>query len=92
MSETTPGPWRVWMTEAAQLTVNSDVDDHGLIAWIEGDSNATQPTAREVADADLISAAPEMYAALKAMLDPNECTRDIDMAIAAIRKAEGRES
>jgi len=43
------------------------------------------------ADASLIAASPELLAALKAMLNP-DAEGDIDQAMAAIRKAEGRTS
>ena len=44
-----------------------------------------------MANARLIAAAPDLLAALKAMLNP-DAEGDIDQAMAAIRKAEGRDS
>jgi hypothetical protein len=59
----------------------SSVADDRFIATV-GDA----PYDREdtEANARLIAAAPEMLAALKAMLNPDETDRDVDMALAAI--------
>jgi hypothetical protein len=76
----TPGPW-VYDDDTA--TVESDLGV--TVAGIDVGNLSYE------ANAALITAAPDLYEALKAMLDPNECMRDVDMAIAALHKAEGRE-
>lgn len=80
----TPGPWRVqgtgiWGGHADGL--------ERLIAGLWTHYVGQQQTE---ANARLIAAAPELLEALKALLSP-DAEGDVDMAIAAIRKAEGRE-
>lgn len=88
MTEFTPGPWRVERD-------GDVVDEYKLVDWpyliraADGTKvcNLVECETSEE-DARLIAAAPDLYAALKAILDPDK-EGDIDMAMAAIRKAEG---
>jgi hypothetical protein len=80
MSEYVPGPWRV-SSDGRYVAVLGN--DYQIVANVLGEPRTV--------NAQLISAAPDMYAALKAMLSP-DAEGDIDMAIAAIRKAEGLQS
>jgi hypothetical protein len=86
MNAHTPGPWYVGVY-AAHESVFVDSGD-GCI-YIATTASRDVPSQQRHANARLIAAAPDMYEALKAMLDPNECTRDVDLAIAALHKAEG---
>jgi hypothetical protein len=92
----TPGPWTVETQWA------SDVDDNQFpfahwIAGPEGEQIAEQILDKP--DAHLIAAAPELYEALKLIVDFVDgdsspvieiCGRHYDAARAAIRKAEGK--
>jgi len=71
----TKSPWHVWR-------------DNGRI-FIK--TSAVMRT--EEADANLLAAAPDLYAALKRFLstDPDiDAAAEVEMAEAALRKAEGR--
>jgi hypothetical protein len=89
----TPGPWAV---DAEGDVVVSD----GTVAWV-GSANALDaPYTANLPNARLIAAAPEMYEALKAILDGSgpyisRVTKivgvdAVEKASAAIAKAEGR--
>jgi hypothetical protein len=88
----TPGPWRVrtqsheWFCETNHANrVVSDNHPTHFVASIEGFGDDA------VANAHLIAAAPEMYAALKAVVaDRHACEVMRCRAKAAIARAEGR--
>lgn len=69
----TPGPWRV--------TANADVvlakDEAIVIAWVSSPDSYEGGDAASMANARLIAAAPEMYAALKRIVSSGEviCTK-----------------
>lgn len=87
-NEIVQGPWRVqrnqeysddcWPNGQAHYAVFAG--NRSVASWV-----------RSSEEAALISAAPDMYAALKAMISP-DAEGDIDQAMAAIRKAEGTQS
>jgi hypothetical protein len=81
MSKHTPGPWRVLYGERNGDTQIMAQDDYFRVA-VTG-----------AADARLIAAAPDMLAALKALVEPPDLRdlriEDWQNAIAAIAKAEG---
>lgn len=77
----TPGPW----------TANHNIvaTTRGRLAIDCGMSGATD--AEDCANARLVAAAPELLAALKALVDVDEVTAGTyEMAESAIAKAEGR--
>lgn len=71
----TPGPWRMHLADKEYLEIRGADDDYVL----DIDRSLDEPlTERELADATLISAAPEIYDAINRMLvhwlgDDNEC-------------------
>lgn len=86
----TPGPWKAECEDRRSWTVRSE--DYGAVALVHdpyADNFARQ--AQLGANARLIAAAPELFAALKAMLSaydvPRACCVEAHDAIA---KAEGR--
>lgn len=85
----TPGPWAV--------TGQSDAGRYITVKAVNGRTVARIPFSRENAplseitdasDADLIAAAPALYAALINMLDDGDKT-DREQAMRALRKARG---
>lgn len=100
MSAHTPGPWRIVRTEDGFYFV-----EHGRmgdpaylsVACIHGRQSygkprRPMPLQNAEADAKLISAAPEMLAALRYVRDRIETGQDLGMGVVleAIAKAEGR--
>lgn len=100
MSEAThtPGPW-----EIGEVIVNGDqLDEESAIIFLPDGGEITVETTMSMADAVLVAAAPELLAALKAMMPALEwkeggngtCMLSIEKtalraARAAIVKAEG---
>ena len=94
MNKHTPGPWKAFNARAAiyvrqvnglQITVSTlDVDP-----WSSGEVQA-----RIEANARLIAACPDLLAAIRELLDMVTDNRthgpEINRAVAAIAKAEGR--
>jgi hypothetical protein len=87
MSETkwTPGPWQTEenhiVAGAVRVAVVDTPNIHGGVDWIECDYNAR-----------LIAAAPDLYAALSALLDDVGRTNSMPGAVqarAALAKARG---
>lgn len=86
MTGHTPAPW-----VAKARAVDSTGQDDYFLGWdITGPPEAQRGQFARAADARLAAAAPELYEALKAMLNP-DTEGDIDIAMVALRKAEGRE-
>lgn len=85
MSGWTPGPWIA--DQCGVFAGNEDICDCGERAQWSGDS--FHPFKNAKANARLISAAPDLYAALVAMLDEDDGGRAAGMARAAIAKADG---
>lgn len=98
MSAHTPGPWKVInhprvVHVSSQRSVGFGGNGMSSVAWLTGGSLAQE------ANASLIAAAPDLLAALKAMvewgplaesLDVAEFRVDVANARAAIAKAEGQ--
>lgn len=93
MTQHTPGPWKYDWIEKSIFYDDNDVQPR--IAIMDGDNTSEDQNA---ADARLIAAAPDLLAALKAIvgcLGPegylSACGKSItDQARAAIAKAEGK--
>lgn len=108
MAETkwSPGPWRVaddaaeadfsWWKESDPLCVVVTVDDAPGKGICSTNDDGI-PTDEDIANAQLIAAAPDLYAALEAVLaesgDPNAATGEYDTtagrAYRALAKARG---
>lgn len=74
MSNHTPGPWRVRTHKDGDKVVGcfvaaNDVNGYPYDAEIMGDDEYHGATERRLADAHLISAAPDLLAALEGALD-----------------------
>lgn len=84
-SEPTPGPWKVY---------NNADDDIGVLGICELRSPRGQSSPREwpedLANANLIAAAPDLLAAAQALIYTDNLQRAIDLARAALAKAEGK--
>lgn len=81
----TPGPWRVWAKgyrESPPISFNVETSGGLIREWLARD------IANE-ADAQLMAAAPELLAALKAIVE--HYGDPLKLARAAIAKAEGRD-
>jgi hypothetical protein len=85
----TPGPWRLVKSRFGDHTIRAGRDDIGYLYPTDG---ADDPVRYPVdANGNLIAAAPEMYEALKAMLEQKGFYGGVfDRARAAIAKAEGK--
>lgn len=102
MSGHTPGPWRVRTHEEGGEVVGcfvaaNDVNGYPYDAQIMGDDEYRGAPGRELADAHLISAAPEMLEALRFarewIIEHREVGKNamtLGAINAAIKKAEGR--
>lgn len=87
----TPGPWAVGREVAIDYRPYHIVgaDGGSLVAWCAGGGPKRAVVGpEELANARLIAAAPDLYAALKAMLASE--VGDLSAAEAAIAKAEGQ--
>jgi len=88
----TPGPWHVSSTGTDVIGPPRVPNTTGAKARVIAVmSNAA--FAECEANAHLIAAAPDLYAALKRFLsadEPTDAAAEIEMAEAALRKAEGR--
>lgn len=82
MAEHTPGPWS--LTQGPSITVKGadECDVAFIVRWQRNGGV-------DIANGHLIEAAPDLLAALKALLDPDK-EGDVEIAVAAIRKAEGK--
>jgi hypothetical protein len=92
----TPGPWKPLWSESTGEVFIAPIRDDGTIDVTVATLDALGISQDELgANARLISAAPEMYAALKSasgdMSDGYQRAQIFDVIFAAIRKAEGRE-
>ena len=90
----TPGPWRCHKGNHGEFLVSCESFGFAPIARVKGDKRSTLKDAE--ANARLVSAAPELLAALYAMMnhcyDPDrddEIVHAFDAARDAIAKAEG---
>jgi hypothetical protein len=87
----TPGPWNVY-GDAYRFVIARPRPDHKPLICEAPDSEPTTPEER--ANVNLIAAAPEMYEALRGMLDQPESPESYDAMLAraqaALAKAEGR--
>lgn len=94
----TPGPWEIapgseYRVMWASRTPEGEIADCGVIC--DTASNLKTRTRENAANARLIAAAPEMYDALKAMLNSSDfggvvkVSHPIAIARAAIAKVEG---
>lgn len=82
----TPGPW-----QACDRVVVVTVEGHGYGTHIADCAVGGANGKMQIANARLIAAAPDMLAALKAVVSvADRATVEFDMARAAIAKAEGR--
>lgn len=89
-SQPTPGPWEVvrhfHIDGELWLSVNQHADAHGMKEWVAEVKYLTTEPERQLANARLIAAAPDLLAALKLYV---EHFRDpLKVARAAIAKAE----
>jgi hypothetical protein len=96
----TPGPWTIEQESGNEGEAEVIVSDKRTICWTadtwsdaEGEASITE---EDRANGRLIAAAPELLAALKALVDAQVCRDDgkdcaiCEDAYAAIAKAEGR--
>ena len=81
----TPGPWTVSEDQAPNMGACIDAVNGVLIAEASGDNEENQ-----AANARIISAAPDLLAALESLTHPRADDSDIDMAREAIAKARGQ--
>ena len=91
MSDTkfTPGPW---MAEAENVHTGCVATCHGdADTWFEVWSENWEGGIDQEANANLIAAAPDMYALLKDILENYECGDIVDQEIQEVlAKAEGK--
>jgi len=86
----TPGPWE--MRGPCEIKGNYSVVHNGPLFYV---GDAGQPEGTGKANARLAAAAPDLLAALQAILtgnvygDPDEWNRRVDLGFAAIAKATG---
>lgn len=66
MGEHTPGPWSIGYGDADFLVIEAGIDEE--IACIEMEDHGACPTAEQSANALLIAAAPDLLAAVLAIL------------------------
>lgn len=100
----TPGPWRLLVGDEGDFILHGDSPEpHGQNMVICSRNIGTPNSAEGIANARLISAAPDLLAALKHAIEVDtewrsrhgeyrrtpEYQESYDMAIAAIAKAEG---
>ena len=94
MSEHTPGPWNLWVGPKGAFQITKGDDGAVLASRTDWDHRSLE----SIANARLISAAPDLLAALRAMVDRWEPdTEGLDRvmwenACAAIDKATGQGS
>jgi cytochrome P450 len=92
MSKHTPGPWSVSSRDHVYYVTSDDEMDVCRVYGANEFSNAEQ-TANAEADAAMIAAAPDMLAALRALVNGAFATAlassAVEQARAAIAKAEG---
>lgn len=88
------GPWRCWENHKGEFSISCESGGFAPIAKVKGDKRSTLKDAK--ANAHLISAAPDLLAALYAMvvhchdLEHNdEIVQAVNLARKAITKAEG---
>jgi hypothetical protein len=95
VSEHTPGPWHIWVSDEGAFVLSSNAGDYSMV--IAKRDVGTPNPAEGIANALLIAAAPELLEALKhavALYDrsmsPLEFagTFDVNSARRAIAKAE----
>jgi hypothetical protein len=94
VAEHTPGPWVAEFSEAVSV-LDGERGRVCTINWLKGPYGAfgRKPDAEGEANARLIAAAPDLLAALKAVVAiADRKTDEFDLARAAIAKAEGRAS
>jgi hypothetical protein len=85
MTKHTPGPWEIEPKQARGTWIRANGSLVALACMVDGD----EP--KEDANAHLISAAPDLLDALKALVDTYGSVKGplIRAALAAIAKAEG---
>jgi len=79
----TPGPWVFFIDGFGDHSIESAQDSNGNRLPV------AMTFRRNNADARLIAAAPDLLAALRALVHPMASDEDLDAARAAIAKAEG---
>jgi len=94
----TPGPWQVASSMCPYRVIAAVEEPFGVVVVCDTANNAKTRTPENAANANLIAAAPEMYEALKAILDtclspdyegaPSDAA--VKLMVAALAKAEGR--
>ena len=92
MTDHTPGPWTAkWSKyQDGMFIVQAGMPSNRVMARFDGDGDG--PDEREIADAKLISAAPDLLEAIKLLLSSShDYQTGIAEAEAAIAKAEGRD-
>lgn len=84
-TEFTPGPW---FSGSKRVWANETEDRLGMEITLHGGNNKDNN-----ANARLIAAAPDLYAALELILDREEISEDYikEQAIAALKRARGEE-
>jgi len=90
-----PGPWRCMAGSNGEFTISCESGGFAPLARVRGDKRSTLKNAE--ANAQLMAAAPDLLAALYAMLAANydpeltqaNIVQSYDMARGAIAKAEG---
>ena len=92
MSKHTPGPWGCLVLSNGAIAVSPQSDKTKRIATVHLHMEGAEGSiGSSPCNAHLISAAPELLEALKAMVDPISATMEQRMAaIKAIAKAEGK--
>lgn len=92
MTNHTPGPWtaKPWTYENGKRTVCTIQTDTDAIAQVLDLWCPDDRTAEKEANARLIAAAPDLLAALRAVIRvADRATDEFDQARAALAKAEG---
>lgn len=101
MAEHTPGPWQVIASTGTEVLALADGPDSVVVADTEFFGRT--PTERQIADAHLIAAAPDLLAALERMLSVSgshvtagnaQCDTclAVSQAMTAVAKARGEVS
>ncbi len=86
MSKHTPGPWYLDEVSADDWQVNSDLHDHCLFQ-ITPTIGVESLTDEDKANAQLITAAPELLEALRALMENYEIVDGLGFNMFAVTKA-----
>jgi len=104
MSEFTPGPWRVGMKNGHNANIVFNENDKGIaavygLALHRKVDEQPEDAAEEIANANLLAAAPELYEALDVLTlvvgltpilgDKAALQEAVDIARATLKKARG---